>query len=36
MEVEKAKAEKQEMTFDEASLDRSKSFVTALQVNLIV
>ncbi|KAK4483501.1 hypothetical protein RD792_010698 [Penstemon davidsonii] len=31
MEVEKRKLEKQTMTFDEASMQRSKSFVTALQ-----
>lgn len=35
MEVEKDRPEKQIMTFDEMSVDKSKSFVTALQVNLL-
>lgn len=35
MEVEKARVGNQSKTFDEVSMERSKSFVTALQVILL-
>lgn len=35
MEVEQAKPPNSAMTFDEVSMERSKSFVKALQVNFV-